>query len=80
MLDDQAPTLLVQSSKFDDSSDGAHVRRVVIPGPKMEVLTILEMLGDMGIQALLVEGGVETWNIFLDSGLVDRVRTCTSNL
>tara|TARA_Y100000589_G_C27005249_1_gene568495 strand:- start:266 stop:916 length:651 start_codon:yes stop_codon:yes gene_type:complete len=79
MLDDQAPTLLVQSSSFDDSSDGDHVRRVVIPGPKMEVLTILEMLGDMGIQALLVEGGVETWNIFLDSGLVDRVRTCTSN-
>lgn len=79
MLDDQAPTLLVQSSSFEDSSDGAHVRRVVIPGPKMEVLTILEMLGDMGIQALLVEGGVETWNIFLDSGLVDRVRTCTSN-
>ena len=80
MLDGQAPTLLVQSSKFDDSSDGDHVRRVVIPGPKMEVLTILEMLGDMGIQALLVEGGVETWRIFLDSDLVDRVRTCTSSV
>ena len=63
MLDDQAPTLLVQSSSFDDSLDGAHVRRVVIPGPKMEVLTILEMLGDMGIQALLVEGGVRLGNL-----------------
>ena len=46
----------------------------------MEVLTILEMLGDMDIQALLVEGGVETWRIFLDSDLVDRVRTSTSSV
>ena len=38
------------------------------------------MLGDMGIQALLVEGGVETWSIFLESGLVDRVRTCKSDV
>ncbi len=78
MVDGQAPTLLVQSSKFDDSADEDHVRRVVIPGPKMEIIAILEMLGDMGIQALLVEGGVETWKVFLESGLVDRVRTCRS--
>jgi riboflavin biosynthesis pyrimidine reductase len=44
----------------------------------MEIIAILEMLGDMGIQALLVEGGVETWKVFLESGLVDRVRTCRS--
>ena len=36
------------------------------------------MLGDRGIQSLLVEGGAETWGYFLSEGLVDMFRLCIS--
>jgi riboflavin biosynthesis pyrimidine reductase len=34
----------------------------------------------MGIQSLLVEGGVETWRRFLSSELVDKARICISTM
>ena len=36
------------------------------------------MLGDRGVQSLLVEGGADTWGRFLDAGLVDRAHLCVS--
>ena len=36
------------------------------------------MLGDRGVQSLLVEGGLDTWSRCLGSGLVDIVRTSVS--
>lgn len=78
LSDKEAPTLLVQSSTFDNSSDSPNVSRVVIPGPDIPIPSLLHMLGDMGIQSLLVEGGVETWNRFLSSELVDKARICVS--
>ena len=80
LSDGEAPTLLVQSSTFDNSSDRSHVSRVVLPGPDIPIPNLLQMLGDMGIQSLLIEGGVETWRRFLSSKLVDKARTCTSPL
>ncbi|PDH24569.1 MAG: riboflavin biosynthesis protein RibD [Marine Group II euryarchaeote MED-G35] len=80
LSDEEAPTLLVQSSIFDNSSDGAHVSRAVLPGPDIPIPNLLHMLGDMGIQSLLVEGGVETWRRFLSSELVDKARICISSL
>ncbi len=72
--------MLVQSTIFDNSSDGPNVSRAVLPGPDIPIPNLLHMLGDMGIQSLLVEGGVETWRRFLSSELVDKVRICISPL
>ncbi|MEC8997714.1 MAG: bifunctional diaminohydroxyphosphoribosylaminopyrimidine deaminase/5-amino-6-(5-phosphoribosylamino)uracil reductase RibD [Candidatus Thermoplasmatota archaeon] len=78
LTDGEAPTLLVQSSGFDGSDDPDHVERVVIPEQEIPVARILDMLGDRGVQSLLVEGGADTWGRFLDAGLVDRARLCVS--
>ena len=80
MVDGEAPTLLIQSSEHDSSRDKQHVERVVIPEEEIPIARILDMLGDMGVQSLLVEGGLDTWSRFLDSGLVDRVRVSVSPL
>ena len=80
MVDGEAPTLLIQSSEHGSSGDEDHVQRIVIPEEEIPVTRILDMLGDMGVQSLLVEGGLDTWSRFLDSGLVDRVRTSVSQL
>ena len=76
--DGEAETLLVQTSEFDSSRDSSHVRRVVIPGADIPISSILQMLGDRGVQSLLVEGGLDTWKRFVSSGMVDRARVCTS--
>tara|TARA_B100001996_G_scaffold376567_1_gene357977 strand:+ start:113 stop:1201 length:1089 start_codon:yes stop_codon:yes gene_type:complete len=78
MTDGEAPTLLVQSSDFETHDDHSHVERVVIPEKEIPIARILDMLGDRGVQTLLVEGGFDTWSRFLGSGLVDRVRTSVS--
>lgn len=80
MVDGESPTLLIQSSEHDSSLDSPHVARVIIPEQEMPISRILDMLGDRGVQSLLVEGGLDTWSRFLDSGLVDRVRTSVSPL
>ena len=58
MMDTEAPTLLIQSSEYDSSHDPPHVERVVIAEEEIPVSRILDMLGDRGIQSLLVEGGL----------------------
>ena len=78
MTDGEAPTLLVQSSEFEAVDDHTHVERVVIPEDDIPIPRILDMLGDRGVQSLLVEGGLDTWSRFLGSGLVDIVRTSVS--
>jgi len=78
LTDGEAPTLLVQSSGFDGSDDSNHVERVVIPDQEIPASRILDMLGDRGVQSLLVEGGADTWGRFLDAGLVDRAHLCVS--
>ena len=80
MTDGEAPTLLVQSSEFEAVDDHTHVERVVIPEDDIPIPRILDMLGDRGVQSLLVEGGLDTWSRFLGSGLVDIVRTSVSPL
>jgi len=78
LRDGEAPTLIIQSSKFDTNGDGGHVERVVVQEQEIPVSRILDLLGDRGIQSLLVEGGPETWSRFLSSGLVNRARVCVS--
>jgi diaminohydroxyphosphoribosylaminopyrimidine deaminase/5-amino-6-(5-phosphoribosylamino)uracil reductase len=78
MTDGAAPTLIIQSSEHDSSRDRSHVTRVVIPEQDIPVSRILDMLGDMGVQSLLVEGGAETWRRFLTAGMVDKARICVT--
>ena len=52
LSDKEAPTLLVQSSTFDNSSDSPNVSRVVIPGPDIPIPSLLHMLGDMGLSLI----------------------------
>ena len=78
MTQGDAPTLIVQSSETDSSGDLPHVERVVIPEREIPVARVLDMLGDRGVQSLLVEGGADTWSRFLSEGAVDRARICIS--
>ena len=81
MLDGSAPTLLIQTSEFDNSSDKNHIERVVMSENKeIEISKILDMLGGRKIQSLLVEGGKDTWNRFLESELVNRAHLCISKI
>tara|TARA_B100000003_G_scaffold208116_1_gene227458 strand:+ start:40 stop:957 length:918 start_codon:yes stop_codon:yes gene_type:complete len=79
MVDGEAPTLLIQSSEHDSSRDKQHVERVVIPEEEIPVARILDMLGDINVQSLLVEGGLDTWSRFLSEKMVDRARICVSD-
>ena len=76
----EAPTLLIQTSEYDSSHDSPHVERLVIAEEEIPVHRILDMLGDRGIQSLLVEGGPYTWSRFLSEKMVDRARICISDL
>ena len=80
MVDKEAPTLLIQSSEHDSSRDEQHVDRVVIPEEEIPVARILDMLGDMGVQSLLIEGGLDTWSRFLSEKMVDKARICVSDI
>ena len=78
LTDGMAPTMLINSSEFESSGDHGHVERVLIPESEIPVARILDMLGDRGVQSLLVEGGADTWRRFLSEGAVDRARVCVS--
>ncbi len=53
---------------------------IISDNDEIEIVKILDMLGDRGIQSLLIEGGKDTWIRFLKSGLVDKAQLCVSNL
>ena len=80
MTDGLAPTLLIHARTIDNVNDQDHVERVILTDDdtNIPISRILSLLGDRGIQSLMVEGGLETWSRFLNSGLVDRVHLCQS--
>ena len=78
MTDGEARTLLIQSYDHDRTGDAPHVERLAIAEKEIPIARLLDMLGDRGIQSLLVEGGADTWARFLSEGLVDRARLCVS--
>ena len=80
MTDGQADTLLIHVSQPDSEDDHDHVERIVMTDldGELPISRILDMLGDRGIQTLLVEGGPDTWSRFLDSGFVDLAHICKS--
>ena len=80
MQDDSAPTLLIHCDDPGQTDDSAHVERIVLPDDDGEISVdrILDMLGDRGVQSLMVEGGADTWRRFLAEGVVDRAHLCRS--
>ena len=82
MSDEEAETLLIHISEPDLDDDSELVERIVLSDSEGEIpiSRILDMLGDRGIQTLLVEGGSDTWNRFVESGLVDMAHICRSQI
>ena len=76
MRDGSAPTLLIHC----EDQGQLDVERVILSDDDGEISVerILDMLGDRGIQSLMVEGGADTWRRFLAEELVDRVHLCRS--
>ena len=63
-------------------NDKEHVNRIVLPSEnrKIDVKKILDYLGDLEVQTLLLEGGLETWKRFLEEKLVDSAHLCISEI
>ena len=82
LSDEQAKTLLIHTSEPDLDDDSKLVERIVLSDSEGDIAIsrILDMLGDRGIQTLLVEGGSDTWNRFVESGLVDMAHICRSQI
>ena len=82
LSDEQAKTLLIHISEPDLDDDSKLVERIVLSDSEGDIAIsrILDMLGDRGIQTLLVEGGSDTWNRFVESGLVDMAHICRSQI
>ncbi len=80
VTDGEAPTLLIHCMGDGDSTDSGNVERVVLADDdgELSVGRILDMLGDRGIQLLMVEGGADTWRRFLDANKVDVAHLCVS--
>ena len=81
LVDGAAPTLLVHcTDPSENIGDAPHVERVVLTDDdgELPVSRILDMLGDRGIQSLMVEGGAYTWRRFLAEEAVDRAHLCRS--
>jgi diaminohydroxyphosphoribosylaminopyrimidine deaminase/5-amino-6-(5-phosphoribosylamino)uracil reductase len=82
MTTPDAETYLINAKKYDATKDMAHVNRIVLPteNGNIDVKKILHCLGDLEVQTLLVEGGLETWKRFLEQKLVDSAHLCISNI
>ena len=82
MTTPDAETYLINAKKYDTTKDKAHVNRIVLPteNGNIDVKKILHCLGDLEVQTLLVEGGLETWKRFLEQKLVDSAHLCISNI
>ena len=73
---------MINSKEYDSTNDEKHVNRIILPSinGKIDVNKILDYLGDLEVQTLLVEGGLETWKRFLEEKLVDSAHLCISDI
>ena len=82
LRDGLAPTLVIHCTEPSAMDDFPHVERVVLADDdgEISVTRILDMLGDRGVQSLMVEGGADTWRRFLANEAVDCAHLCRSPL
>ena len=73
LLNDGATKTVVIQSRNSEMNDLDHVERYVIPSVNddIDVNRILQLLGDLGIQSIIVEGGPTTWKKFIKHDAVD---------
>lgn len=73
LLNDGATKTVVIQSRNSEMNDLDHVERYVIPSVNddIDVNRILQLLGDLGIQSIIVEGGPTTWRRFIEHDAVD---------
>ncbi|NLN72383.1 MAG: diaminohydroxyphosphoribosylaminopyrimidine reductase [Thermoplasmatales archaeon] len=69
VLDERAPTVMVTSSSCEREWDAEEIVRA---GDPLDLNIMLEALGEMGIDSVLVEGGGETIAGFFSADLVDK--------
>ncbi len=69
----EAETIRILGIEQFDSIDG--IESICMPAVTelRNPADLLDLLGDRGIQELLVEGGPSVWTSFLESGMVDRI-------
>tara|TARA_B100000902_G_C27235781_1_gene877327 strand:+ start:323 stop:1435 length:1113 start_codon:yes stop_codon:yes gene_type:complete len=69
----EAPSLHIHG--LEDVEEKMDVESIAIADLNEEkgLHDLLDLLGDRGIQELLIEGGPQIWTSFLDAGLVDRL-------
>jgi len=73
LLNDGATKTMVIHSKNLEMNDLDHVERYVIPSvdDDIDVNRILQLIGDLGIQSIIIEGGPTTWKKFIQHDAVD---------
>ena len=73
--------MLIHAVEPDVNIDPSHVERIILTEDgEIPVSKILDMLGDRGIQSVLIEGGPDTWTRFLNEREVDFAQMCKSPL
>lgn len=82
MIIPDAETYLINTKKYDCINDYEHVNRIILPSEngEVDIKKILDYLGDLEVQTLLVEGGLDTWKRFLEQKLVDSAHLCVSQI
>ena len=68
-----APTLHIHGLEDINTSPDVESITITNLNEKKGLNDLLDLLGDRGIQELLIEGGAQIWNSFLKAGLVDRL-------
>jgi diaminohydroxyphosphoribosylaminopyrimidine deaminase/5-amino-6-(5-phosphoribosylamino)uracil reductase len=82
IVSDGGPTLILHTE--GDEADANALRTQAVAVIKLissgaegeegvDLQQLIQMLGDRGMQEILIEGGPETWLRFLEAGLVDRL-------
>jgi len=68
-----ATTMKIHGNSNETSIDGIESISMPSVTEQRNPADLLDLLGDRGIQELLVEGGPSVWTSFLENGVVDRV-------
>ncbi len=68
-----ATTIKIHGNFNEKSIDGVESISMPSVTEQRNPADLLDLLGDRGIQELLVEGGPSVWTSFLENGVVDRV-------
>ena len=78
VINDEAPTIIVTSSLCNKEWENVSILKS--EDEKINLAQCVEILGEFGIESILVEGGGETIASFFEAGLVDRYTVFVSGM